>query len=143
MPDLKWDHELARVAQRWADQCLNGRDKCRSVARFYVGQNRGWSWRNKPGGARDWTRRAVGRWFHGELPFFRQKDLVFRRGKDPATGRPIGHMTQVIWAATTRIGCGFTNQRFGTWVMRSYFCNSGPGGNILNQGIYQRDQILP
>ncbi|XP_037087805.1 venom allergen 5-like [Pollicipes pollicipes] len=134
MPNLMWDYELARVAQRWADQCASGHDKCRSVARYYVGQNLAWSW----GGKKDWKRWAVGQWFHGELPFFRQSDLVFRRGTDPASGRAIGHLTQVIWARTTRVGCGYIEVQAGRWVKRTYACNYGPGGNIRNHKIYQR-----
>ena len=39
MMELEWDEELARIAQRWADQCAFGHDSSRSVARFDVGQN--------------------------------------------------------------------------------------------------------
>ncbi|XP_037087804.1 venom allergen 5-like [Pollicipes pollicipes] len=136
MPDLRWDSELARVAQRWADQCLYGHDKCRSVPRFYVGQNFAFT----SGAARDWNGRAIRQWFHSELPFFRQSDLVFRRGTDPATGRAIGHLTQVIWARTTKIGCGYMAWGNDKWAARTYFCNYGPGGNIRHHKIYQRGQ---
>jgi len=27
---------------------------------------------------------------------------------DPANGKDIGHFTQVIWAETTHVGCGYT-----------------------------------
>ncbi|XP_037069417.1 venom allergen 5-like [Pollicipes pollicipes] len=133
MPDLVWDNELATVAQRWADQCASGHDQCRSVARFYVGQNLAWSW----GGAKDWTNRAIGQWFHGELPNFQQSGLKFTSGRDPVSGGVIGHLTQVIWAGTTKVGCGYIAVQDDTWVKRTFACNYGPGGNIRNWNIYQ------
>ncbi len=39
MMELTWDEELARIAQRWADQCQFGHDQDRNVERFSVGQN--------------------------------------------------------------------------------------------------------
>ena len=39
MLELRWDDELAAVAQRWADQCQFGHDTSRDVSRFQVGQN--------------------------------------------------------------------------------------------------------
>ena len=39
MLEMRWDPELANVAQRWADQCQFGHDQVRDVSRFKVGQN--------------------------------------------------------------------------------------------------------
>ncbi|XP_043231874.1 venom allergen 5-like [Amphibalanus amphitrite] len=131
MPELKWDEELATVAQRWVDQCQGGHDKCRNVPRFYVGQNYAASW----GYPKNWASNAVGQWFFKELPLFQQQDLTFTFG----TGT--GHLTQVIWAETTRVGCGFiavedTQIVPGyTLVKRTYICNYGPGGNIMVNGV--------
>ncbi|XP_043247212.1 uncharacterized protein LOC122394402 [Amphibalanus amphitrite] len=132
MPDLQWDSELAAIAQRWADQCKEDHDQCRDVKRFQVGQNAAWTW----GSPLDWTKGAIHGWFHEELPFFRQNDLVFRSVRDPSTGKPIGHLTQVIWADTRFVGCGYTEGREGSWMKRSYFCNYGPSGNVLGETIY-------
>ena len=134
MPDLAWDAELAAVAQRWADQCQQGHDQCRSVPRFQVGQNAAWAW----GYAKNWTSRAVDYWFHGELANFQQQNLTFTQGTDRVSGQVIGHLTQVIWADTTLVGCGFTETFDVVYSLtkRSYFCNYGPAGNIINQEIY-------
>ena len=131
MPDMKWDDELATVAQRWADQCESGHDQCRDVPRFYVGQNFAASW----GYPKDWTSNAVGQWFFKELPLFQQKDLTF------APGKGTGHLTQVIWAETTRIGCGYIavedTQIVPGYILvkRTYICNYGPAGNIIMSGV--------
>lgn len=38
---MQWDEELARVALRWATQCVYAHDRCRDLWRFPVGQNIG------------------------------------------------------------------------------------------------------
>lgn len=38
---MQWDEELARVALRWATQCVYAHDRCRDLGRFPVGQNIG------------------------------------------------------------------------------------------------------
>ena len=141
MPNLTWDDELATVAQRWADQCIDRHhDKCRNVPRFAVGQNVASSWKYPISTPGDWAADAVNRWFHDELDDFTQTNLIYTY----ATG-PAGHLTQVIWADTTTIGCGFIaypeNHTYPsgtyTFIRRDYVCNYGPAGNWRNQAIYQ------
>ncbi|GFG39137.1 hypothetical protein Cfor_06445, partial [Coptotermes formosanus] len=64
MRKLVWDEELATVAQRWANQCTFQHDTCRSVARFYVGQNLYISYTKgvTPSGQQNWTV-AVQAWY--------------------------------------------------------------------------------
>ena len=55
------------------------------------------------------------------------------------SSKPIGHYTQVVLANTYKIGCGMarfiTSGRFAN--NQFYVCNYGPGGNFLNQPVYQ------
>ena len=137
MPDLTWDAELAAVAQRWVDQCAGGHDECRNVPRFSVGQNLAASW----GYPRNWTANAVGQWFFKELPLFQQQDLTY------TSGQGTGHLTQIIWAETTKVGCGYIAVEDSqimpgyTLVKRTYICNYGPGGNVIVNNVGQ--QIYP
>lgn len=39
MRKMEWDEELAKLALRWASQCVFTYDRCRDVPRFPVGQN--------------------------------------------------------------------------------------------------------
>lgn len=39
MLELRWKNELARLAQRTAEQCRPGRDPCRDLHQYRVGQN--------------------------------------------------------------------------------------------------------
>ncbi|KAF0312398.1 Venom allergen 5 [Amphibalanus amphitrite] len=134
LPELRWDAELALVAQRWADQCRGGHDQCRDVARFPVGQNFAFVW---SGGRQNWTAEALRQWFADELPLFRQADLEFRGGQDPVSGGYTGHLTQLLWAHTRRVGCGFMAVADPVFCeRRTYVCNYGPAGNVLFEPVY-------
>lgn len=135
MPDLTWDDQLAATAQRWTDQCVFGHDKCRDEPGIRVGQNAAWTW----GSGKDWDGKAVGQWFFKELPNFKQKDLTFVGVKDPVSKKSIGHLTQVIWAATSRVGCGYIVTDDGGRMKRSYYCNYAPAGNMRGAQIYTED----
>ncbi|XP_043210519.1 venom allergen 5-like [Amphibalanus amphitrite] len=129
MPNLRWSSSLARIAQRWANQCQTGHDQCRNLPGKYVGQNFAWSGNQ----AKDWRNRIANAWFSSELPYVRStlSNLKYRGGK-------AGHLTQIIWAKTTEIGCGYveTKRPRGRYVERFYFCNYGPGGNYYGQRVY-------
>ena len=69
----EWDDELARVAQKHADQCKFAHDcsKCRQVSRFKTGQNL-YIYKQSISSARtDWTR-AVKDWYE-EVTLFSNK----------------------------------------------------------------------
>ncbi|KAF0307993.1 Venom allergen 5 [Amphibalanus amphitrite] len=55
MPNLRWSSSLARIAQRWANQCQTGHDQCRNLPGKYVGQNFAWSGNQ----AKDWRNRIA------------------------------------------------------------------------------------
>jgi len=58
----------------------------------------------------------------------------------PATGscaphRQCGHYTQIVWADTTKVGCGIHTCP-GLTYGSSVVCNYAPGGNIGGQRPY-------
>jgi len=49
-----------------------------------------------------------------------------------------GAYTQVVWADTHLVGCGFTAfYGFDGWYYKLYVCNYGPGGNIIGGSMYK------
>ena len=94
MPDLSWDEELERIAQRWANQCVQGHDQCRDKQNgVSVGQNAAWSF----GRARSLAE-SIQDWFD-EIKVFAGSSLRF------VFSSATGHFTQIIWAKTTTVGC--------------------------------------
>ena len=48
-----------------------------------------------------------------------------------------GHYTQVVWADTYKVGCGFSQYKQNDFNMGLYVCNYGPGGNVIGAPLYK------
>ncbi|CAN7995494.1 unnamed protein product [Ixodes hexagonus] len=134
MLTLAWDDELANVAQALADQCTksNGalehdKPEERFTAKYKsVGQNVEWDGASATTPDVEVTT-AVTEWFDGYKKF---KVADLKKFATQAE-KVAEHFTQVIWAATESVGCGFTqytldgdtnDKRF----QKLYVCNYGP-----------------
>lgn len=132
MMEMIWDDELADVAQKWADSCEKDHDSLRNVRRFSVGQNLARTWTSRPLRSNDsepnW-RRQISNWFN--------EVQHYRSGYSKTTG----HYTQVVWANTFLVGCGYSyyyDPAFG--YTKNYVCNYGPSGNVLGSKPYHSGQ---
>lgn len=130
---LEWDDELARVAQRHADQCNFNHDcsDCRRVSRFGVGQNLYIYKQTQSAGSTKWAQ-AVTDWYDEVALFSKNKVDPFKFAS------PYGHYSQLVWANTNKIGCGATSYREGRWFATLYTCNYGPNGNIIRGEMYKK-----
>ncbi|KAH9377407.1 hypothetical protein HPB48_008585 [Haemaphysalis longicornis] len=146
MQELVWDDELAEVAQAHADLCTDtggeGRLKHdlqgdRTTAKFpYVGQNLASQY--GVGQVQEDWRDAIERWYNESAYYSPNRIAVYTSTKGSPV--PVGHFTQVIWANTRYLGCGYLQYyvRGGRWTdVFLYTCNYGPGGNIVRQSVYQ------
>ncbi len=71
MRELRWDPEVARVAQRWADQCIFSHDDERGTRAFdAVGQNIFQSFRSADEGNAAMIDGAMKSWFEDEVENF-------------------------------------------------------------------------
>jgi pathogenesis-related protein 1 len=121
---LVWSEELAAFAQKWADELA--RKGCEMEHRpatgewgTRYGENIYWS-----SGMSNEATAVVDSWA-SEVKFFNP-----RNGK--CSGGVCGHYTQIVWSATTQVGCGMAkcgNEEI--WV-----CNYDPPGNYKNQKPY-------
>jgi len=146
MPNLKWDNDLAKVAQKWMDQCVWAHDKNRVTKKFYtaVGQNLYMSSSTRKPTDKPW-KKSVDAWYSEYADYFHYfggdvsakptlPDGAMYNGK-PAQ---IGHFTQVIWQETTHVGCGYIRFKKSNGYYTTYVgCNYGPAGNYNGQPIYQ------
>ncbi|XP_075539756.1 uncharacterized protein LOC142574593 [Dermacentor variabilis] len=144
MQELLWDDELADVAQAHANQCTtpdgdlkNDKVEDRFTSRFeQTGQNTAWIGRPDYVEGPNWTWTMDG-WFTKEYKLYPPRDVPkFAPVKDAK----IGHFTQIIWAKTLYVGCGYVYYRVDGALyphMKQYTCNYGPSGNYMGQPIYQ------
>lgn len=141
MYELVWDDELAEVAQALADRCgdmSHDLASARFTRRFKLtGQNLATEQRSNQVMTVNWVR-FIDRWFKEHKDYPPQQ---VKRFQPSFQGRPVGHFTQVIWANTQYLGCGFTMFRmkgdFGAMPFKNnYVCNYGNSGNIKGQPVY-------
>ncbi|XP_044259214.1 venom allergen 5-like [Tribolium madens] len=125
LKNLKWDDKLAQQAQKIANLCEFKHKKVND-SRFYVGQNLGWTGSTASSRQTDWNG-IIQKWFNEHKDF-----------KYPTTSKGVtGHYTQVVWADTQLVGCGYTFYRKNSWYEKLYVCNYGPGGNYIGEAPYK------
>lgn len=125
MAPLIWDGHLAATAQAWAEGCVDllppigfidhNPDRSEGYP-WYVGENIAASGGTLSGPA------AVSMWA-AEAAFYDYPTNTCD------VGHICAHYTQLVWAATERVGCG-TALCPALTFSRGVVCNYGPGGNV-------------
>ncbi|KAJ8042370.1 GLIPR1-like protein 1 [Holothuria leucospilota] len=135
MNALKWDSDLASMAQGWSDYCFFEHGNPPNTAPFdYVGQNLFIRWTTKKNPPPPDPSVPTRKWYDEVMSYNYQ---------DRSCSSVCGHYTQVVWAKTTHVGCGQTLCEKATdnngkiydnaWLIT---CNYGPGGNLRGQHPY-------
>nr|CAI5843742.1 unnamed protein product [Callosobruchus analis] len=126
---LKYDKNLAAQAQKIANthafQHVRVHD-CRWP--WGVGQNLYMFGSTADIGGPKW-KRAIDSWRNESKKYSYETCRV-----SPLTG----HFTQLIWADTEFIGCGYSRFKDGRMNRMLIVCNYGPGGNVLGQVPYKK-----
>lgn len=146
MLQLQWDDELAEIAQAHSDQCgfelKHDHPTQRLTTKFpSVGQNLASVSSSHKNLSAD-VHPQVKSWFGEHTKYAsNQVGTVF----DPRIAEKVGHFTQVIWARTGFVGCGFTayTMRDDTGPFphkRIYTCNYAPAGNVLGAHVYREGE---
>ncbi|GJQ74194.1 hypothetical protein Trydic_g15433 [Trypoxylus dichotomus] len=121
---LKWDDNLAESAQLVADTCIFKHIRVRDERwRFPVGQNLGGGQRSEyVSNSANWTA-IIESWFNESKKYkYAKIGLDYQRS---------GDYTQLIWADTEYVGCGFNSHSNGDEdsdyeVEEMYVCHYGP-----------------
>uniref|UniRef100_A0A1B0DQX0 Uncharacterized protein n=1 Tax=Phlebotomus papatasi TaxID=29031 RepID=A0A1B0DQX0_PHLPP len=115
---MKWHHGAARAAQKWADQCrllTHDSPKGRWIDNFGAcGQNIFVSTQKVP-------------WLFALRMWFSEKHN-FTYGSPKNDLHVVGHYTQMVWAATHKVGCGLAKcaRGFRGKSYYNYVCNYCP-----------------
>lgn len=117
IPPLRWDAELASLAQAWADSCPTGHRPDNDH-----GENLFWS-----GGQAPAPEVSVQSWADEARNYDYETTVCSRGGR--SNWAFCGHYTQVVWRETQRVGCGIRTDcpgSFDTVIV----CNYDPPGNV-------------
>ncbi|XP_064470478.1 CRISP/Allergen/PR-1-like isoform X2 [Ornithodoros turicata] len=139
MMEMEWDDDLAELAQAHANQCVFDHDcgDCRRLPQFSsVGQNLCLDRTNSYDPSPNWES-CIKRWYD-EVPLFANTSISPFQFNFPA-----GHFTQMVWATTWRIGCGYARypspQPPYVYDLL-YTCDYGPGGNLQDGTMYREGE---
>ena len=129
---LAWGTGLALAAQEVANKCVFANDLTTGVSTSgfpYYGQNIAGS--NAGAAAEDVTRDVNVGWY-GEEGLY---ELSGSYGQpNPVGDYETGSFTQIVWAATTAVGCAIADCPAGLQgapgLNTLFICDYGPGGNI-------------
>ncbi|XP_064456977.1 scoloptoxin SSD976-like [Ornithodoros turicata] len=137
MIKLQWNDELAAVAQAHTEQCKFAHDTYKeriTTLIKWTGQNVATISTTRANDTADWPT-MINKWFveYKDAPVSIVSNFV------QTTGRPIGHFTQVGWAQTRFVGCGYnsynTTARYA--YKKLYTCNYAKMGNFLRRPVYK------
>ncbi|KYM82717.1 Venom allergen 5 [Atta colombica] len=109
---------LSNIMQTWVSQCNYNHDACRDIDtyRFIHSQNN----------------------FIEGIWYDKVKKFDANRVKQPFEMQvETDNYTQIVWAKTTEIGCGFTRYKNNQWNTNYLVCNYDPAGNIRNESTYE------
>lgn len=133
MIQVYWSATIAKGAQEWANRCSMGHS-ARGQYTFKgkgLGENiayRGFSGQNN---SSPFTK-FVNDWFN-EI-----KDFNGNVGNFQSNGGPVtGHFTQVAWAESYLIGCGYCKKNEGGFTHEYLVCQYHNQGNFIGQPLYQ------
>lgn len=135
---LAWNDELAQLAQSWADQLVadcNGisHNPNRETKSFStVGENIYWdASTSKPSSISNTLIKASNAWY-SEVSSFDPNGI-----SDYSFSSQTGHFTQLIWATTTSVGCGYAVYSDNNFPYNEIVvCDYGPAGNYISDPIY-------
>lgn len=130
-----WSSELAQLAALNVKQCKMSHDKCRSTAVFkYAGQNLAYRANTGKVEAIDSIIEKVVSDWYGEVKDARQSDI--NKCCTPASGKVIGHFTQVVVDRATHVGCAISQYTKGKNKTTLVACNYART-NMKNAKIYE------
>ncbi|XP_064631145.1 GLIPR1-like protein 1 [Lineus longissimus] len=133
MASMTYDDELATWAQKWANRCKweHGHpSKEKKAIGTSLGQN---MWKGGGTNSTSVGSKAAGAWAK------EKQNYDFKSGKCE-DGKACGHYTQMVWATTTKVGCGYKlckNKETG-YQYRFVVCDYSPAGNYKGKRPYTK-----
>jgi len=137
MIQMYYSESLGAKAQEWADHCTfaHSEQNDRKQPQFQVGENI-YRVRNISGHPTKNWQEAIEAWF-SEIQYFGGKSVA-----QYGDWQNTKHFTQLIWANSYFLGCGFSSFVEGPGSLTFlYVCHYGPKGNLSGMPIYNASLV--
>jgi hypothetical protein len=135
MVQAYWNEEVAAKAQDWANRCnfTHSTREFRKTSGFTVGENIYLSGASGKFADMDF-KSAISAWFN-EIKNVETANID--KFTQPVSSKgTIGHFTQLAWANSFQIGCGFSQFQQDGAFKNLYVCQYGPVGNVIPNEVY-------
>jgi hypothetical protein len=137
---VTWNADMAKYAQEWTDMtCMSPKHRSNpSLNGQRLGENLYASFGSIPDpmpgkAAVDGWAAEVACYTYGK---FESGDKCDMNCTSQMNSDGCGHYTQVVWRASTQIGCGVTNCGSGRNMQTAVICNYAPAGNFVGMLPY-------
>jgi hypothetical protein len=133
MIQMYYSDAIHAKAQAWADKkkFMHSSSAYRKQPKYPCGENIFTMSMSGGKPKKNW-RRCIKAWWD-EIKNMSGKSVDAFSSGGPVTG----HFTQVIWAHSYIVGCGFVQYNDGGWITQLYVCQYGPVANIMGMPIYK------
>lgn len=119
MAFMEWDDELAKLGKEWADECIFDHSIPNNLYPDTIGQNLYWG--PDPTGTE-------------AMWMFYEERYGYNYRNQTCSVKMCGHYTQLIWASSTRIGCGIKKCNRNNYHL---VCHYSPAGNVQGDIPYE------
>jgi hypothetical protein len=135
MRQVYWSDEIAKKAQEWANKCTGGHSskEFRTLTSMTLGENLYSEWSTS--GVPKTVAKAVVAWYN-EIKDYVSQSLDVENFQDSKTTAVVSHFTQLAWAESYLMGCGFSVYMENGMKKNFYVCQYGPQGNYLGKPMY-------
>lgn len=137
LPAMIWDNTLATAAQKWANTLAGRCNGSQDHSGTKYGETLFSSWTSDAAAPPAPVTKALGFWV-GEKQYYTYSKTNCPASSVCGTCRkfPCTHYTQMVWRATTRVGCARATCKAPGKNWTIWVCNYTPAGNIAGQPPY-------
>ena len=139
LPPLTWSNEIAAFAQQWADTLAGNCGVLSHRDQDLYGENLA-TYGARPSPPATTPGEAVSGWSDEAMCWdygpFLTGDSCNPQCVSNLSSNGCGHYTQVVWRATTRLGCGVAECERDGFLFDLWVCNYDPPGNFVGQTPY-------
>jgi len=138
-PNVQWSSDVAAVAQAYASQCKFSHSSSSNPADRYTSGGQAGGENLYTSSAAPTAETVLQSWYNSEVDLYKTGSNNYA---NPGYISGAGHMTQVVWKATTLVGCGYCSTGAQGGFQYLIVCQYWTAGNLNTPAAFQAN-VLP